>query len=509
MIIPVISMQLKPLTRLLGPKPHIAESPYLSLVARTGSPGMSAKTDLSTTSYYVVASVEMGNTTTKCILTATNLETGKTYLLNKTVRMSRDVRPPKEGEKVFGKTLDGKKLTRESVSELVRQTLEEAHKAAGITITQDLSFVVRSTGVVAGFDKPDDVGSFILALADGCIRAGVLPKNMTPAMNKDNLGSRIKNFSFLDKVFFDGAVASVLPPMGSSGVEIVANEMEGELATAGIKEAAKWAGVDYRNPVCSIDFGTTLKGRITNDDFPYSKTIGNFCGLAGAIPDAIVRGTGLVDKDFGSVLDITKHERPGLITEIVNGRTIEEHAKWAHELIQIEVVPADRKWWGSVPVNPAAARNNGVTLIGCEVGENGRDLPKLNEVGASVIKKYGANTLLATLDLVSATIAERLLKRSLENALISGKTTIGITGRAGITGDKPALILQKVTDMGLFEKPNDHLVFCDDGLARGAAVMARCMNSLGNPKNPLGGLRGGKCIMAARMKLQNKGGNKE
>ena len=113
-------MQLKPLSRLLGPKPHIAESPYLSLLPKTGSPGVSIKTDLSTTSYYVVASVEMGNTTTKCILTATDLETGKTYLLNKTVKMSRDVRPPKEGEKVFGKTLDGKKLTRESVGELVR-----------------------------------------------------------------------------------------------------------------------------------------------------------------------------------------------------------------------------------------------------------------------------------------------------------------------------------------------------------------------------------------------------
>ncbi|WP_174591300.1 methanogenesis marker 14 protein [Methanocella conradii] len=498
-------MQLKPLSRLLGPKPHISESPYLSLIPRTSSPGMSAKVDLSTTSYYVVASVEMGNTTTKCILTATNLETGKTYLLNKTVKMSRDVRPPKEGEKVFGKTLDGKKLTRESVGELVKQTLEEAHNAAGLTIKEDLNFVVRSTGVVAGFARPDDVGTFILALADGCIKAGVPPKNMTPAMNKENLNPRIRKFSYLDKVFFDGAVASVLPPMGSTGVEIVANEMEGELATAGIKEAAKWAGVDFRNPVCSIDFGTTLKGRITNDGFPYAKTIGNYCGLAGAIPDAIVRGSGLVDRKFGNVLDITKHEKPGLLTEILNDRAIEEHAKWAHELIQIEVVPDDRNWWGTVPVNPRAARNNGVILIGCEVGENGKDLPLLNEVGASLIKKYNVNTMLATLDLVSAMIAERLLKKALENNLISSKTTIGITGRAGITGDKPALILQKVAEMGLFENPNDHLVFCDDGLARGAAVMARCMNSLGTPKNPLGGLRGGKCIMAARMKLQNAG----
>ncbi len=465
---------------------------------------MSVKTDLSTTSYYVVASVEMGNTTTKCILTATDLETGKTYLLNKTVKMSRDVRAPKEGEKVFGKTLDGKKLTRESVGELVKQTLEEAHNAAGITIKEDLNFVVRSTGVVAGFDSPEDVGSFILALADGCIKAGVMPKNMTPAMNKENLSVRLRKHSYLDKVFFDGAVASVLPPQGSSGVEIVANEMEGELATAGIKEAAKWAGVDFRNPVCSIDFGTTLKGRMTNDDFPYSRTIGNFCGLAGAVPDAIVRGTGLVDSHFGSVLDITKHERPGLITEILNSNAIEQHAKWAHELIQIQVVPDDRKWYGSVPVSPMAARNNGVTLIGCEVGENGKDLPKLKEVGASIIKKHNVNTLLATLDLTSAMIAERLLKEARANNLITEKTTIGITGRAGITGDKPALILQKVTEMGIFANPNDHLVFCDDGLARGAAVMARCMNSLGNPKNPLGGQRGGKCIMGARSKLQDK-----
>ena len=55
-----------------------------------------------------------------------------------------------------------------------------------------------------------------------------------------------------------------MPPIGSTGVEIVANEMEGELATAGIKEAAKLTDVDFRNPCISIDFGTTLDGRITS-----------------------------------------------------------------------------------------------------------------------------------------------------------------------------------------------------------------------------------------------------
>jgi len=47
--------------------------------------------------YYIVASVELGNTTTKSILTATNLNTSKTYLLDKTVKMTRDIRPPKTG----------------------------------------------------------------------------------------------------------------------------------------------------------------------------------------------------------------------------------------------------------------------------------------------------------------------------------------------------------------------------------------------------------------------------
>lgn len=497
-------MQLKPLLRKLGPKPHIAESPYLSLIPQTSMPGMSVKIDLNTTNYFTVASVEMGNTTTKCILTATNLETGRTYLLNKTVKMSRDVRDPKPGEDVFGKTLDGRKLTRNSVGEMVKENLLGSLQGAGLSVEQDLNFVVRSTGVVAGFDSPDDVGEFILALADGCIQAKVPPKNMCPAMNKDNLLARLRPYSFLDKVFFDGAVASTLPPVGSSGVEIVANEMEGELATAGIKEAAKWAEVDFRNPCCSIDFGTTLKGRVTNDQMPYAKTIGSFCGLAGAVPDAIVRGTGLVDKQYGNVLDVTGKYKPGIMAEVLKDKVIEDYAKMAHELIQIEVVPDDRKWYGSVPVNPKAAKTNGVVLIGCEVGENGKDLPKLNAVGEEVHKKHGIQTMLATLDLTSAMIAYRLVKTALDNKLITGQTAIGITGRAGITGAKPHLIVEQIGKLGIYENPNDHIVFCDDGLARGAAVMARCMNSFGTPKHPMGGRRGGKCILADRMKLQNK-----
>ena len=66
--------------------------------------------------------------------------------------------------------------------------------------------------------------------------------------------------------------------------------MEGELATAGIKEGSRWTDVDFRNPCLSMDFGTTLNGRMTSDELPYAYTIGNFLGLAGA--DSRCRGPG-------------------------------------------------------------------------------------------------------------------------------------------------------------------------------------------------------------------------
>jgi putative methanogenesis marker protein 14 len=259
--------------------------------------------------YFIVASVEMGNTTTKCILTGVNLETGMSYVINKTVKMSRDVRKPKPGEEIFGETLDGTQLTKESVTDLVRDTLIQCHEEAHLDIKKDLNFVVRSTGVVAAMDSPDQVGIFVLALANGCLNAGVPPKKMTPPMSKANQPQKLQPFSYADKVVFVGAVAGVIPPVGSTGVEMVANEMEGELAMAGIKEGAKWTPVDFRNPCVSIDFGTTLDGRITSDVAPgdlnpFAKTIGNFCGLAGAIPDAIIKGTGLVDSRTGTALDV-------------------------------------------------------------------------------------------------------------------------------------------------------------------------------------------------------------
>ena len=483
---------------IFGKKPRIAESQFIQPAELKGDLKMAEFIP-----FFIVASIEVGNTTTKCILTATNMKDGRTRVLNKTVKMTRDVRKPKPNERIFGSTLSGVSLTKESIAELVRDTLIEAHDAVNLDITTDLDFAVRSTGVVAGFSSPHEVGEFIKALADGCLLAGIPPKKMVPAMSIDNIPVKFKNNTLIDKVIFTGAVGGVLPPVGSTGVEIVANEMEGELATAGIKEGAKWSGVDFRNPVFSMDFGTTLKGRITNDEIPYARTIANLCGYAGAIPDAIIKGTGLVDKRYGAVLDLFSDNKERMIW-LSKGGKIKKYVDDIHKFIKIEIVPNNVDRYGSVPVDPVAAKDIGVILIGCDVGINGSLMSGLTDIGTEIYAKHGLRTMFATLDLVSARMVERIVKLAIENKLVSEKTSIGLTGRAAITGCKPYLILKSIEKLGIFKEPGDHVVFVDDGLARGAAVMARCMNSMGVPKNPIGGIRGGGCVLKQRIDYYEK-----
>ncbi len=47
-------------------------------------------------------------------------------------------------------------------------------------------------------------------------------------------------------------------------------------------------------------------------------------------------------------------------------------------------------------------------------------------------------------------------------------------------------------------------IFVSDALAMGAAIMARCMNSIGTPHIPIGGRQGGPCILGPRRKIQKK-----
>ena len=155
----------------------------------------------------------------------------------------------------------------------------------------------------------------------------------------------------------------------------------------------------------------------------------------------------------------------------------------------------DVERFGTVPVNPVSAEAAGTTLIGCDVGFNGDKLPELMDLGAQFFDEDGLGTLLSTLDYVSTNIVTRVLDVAFEENVITPGSALGITGRAGITGRKPELILAAVQDK--FEK----VVFVEDGLALGSAIMARCMNSMGTPKVPIGGKQGGRCILKDRMKM--------
>ena len=287
---------------------------------------------------------------------------------------------------------------------------------------------------------------------------------------------------------------------------MVANEMEGELAMAGIKEGAKWTPVDFRNPCITIDFGTTLDGRITSDvpkdaENPFAKTIGNFCGLAGAIPDAIVRGSGLVDPRTGCALDVFGEAASTGIFRARESRVVDDYVERCRRHIDIRVVPPERNRFGRVPVYADIAAKSGVFLIGCDCGENGGDIPKLVEIGAEIYKNRGLGTMNLVVDRVCADMALRLVDVAVRANLVPPNSSIGFTGRAAISGNKPYLILDGITERGIYDDPIDHLVFVDDGLGRGAALMGRCMCSLGKPRNPLGGVRGGPCIMKRRMKI--------
>jgi len=128
-------------------------------------------------------------------------------------------------------------------------------------------------------------------------------------------------------------------------------------------------------------------------------------------------------------------------------------------------------------------------------------MDKLERIGKEIYQQHSVDILRTVVDKTGADMALRLIDVTHESGLISKDTSIGFTGRAAISGSKPDYILQGLIERKLFSDPKDHLVFVDDGLARGAALMGRCMNSLGKPSMPMGGERGGKCIMSRRVAI--------
>jgi hypothetical protein len=181
---------------------------------------------------------------------------------------------------------------------------------------------------------------------------------------------------------------------------------------------------------------------------------------------------------------------------------VDPYVQACHEHIDIRLVPPERTRFGRVPLYADIAAKSGVALIGCDCGVEGSDMGKLMDIGHEIYTKHGMGVLTSVVDHVCAKMALRLVGVAVDLHLVPPNASIGLTGRAAISGRKPEYIVDGITAMNLFpDNPNDHVVFVDDGLARGAALMGRCMCSLGKPKNPLGGVRGGRCIMARRQKI--------
>ena len=121
-------------------------------------------------------------------------------------------------------------------------------------------------------------------------------------------------------------------------------------------------------------------------------------------------------------------------------------------------------------------------------------------LGADIYKQQGKKAFAEVVDRVCSRIALRLLDVAAERGFLHENSTIGFSGRAVMSGRKPEYILQGITERGFYKHPRERVVFVTSALPRGASLMARCMASLGKPEKPIGGVRGGRCILGKRIK---------
>ena len=435
--------------------------------------------------FYTVLSVELGNTTIKSIITTTNIKNNKSYQLIKLVRLTRNIRRPKTDEDIFGHTIWDKPLSKEAIEDEISSIILESLSKTSLTV-DDLDFVVRSTGVVAISSLSHEIDVIIKALSDGCLNAGIKVSQMTAPFSLNNIPEHIRKHSFFNNIQFDGSVVSVTAP-NTSGV--AANEMEGELVTAGIKLASKMSSIDYRNPVISIDMGTTLAGQIIDDKKPYANMICNFVGLAGGIMDVILRGSDIINENE-STIDVDFNEN----SHDLNMQLIHENTIKLHQFIDVMQVPKDVDEFGHVAVYQQHNSDTNVTLIGSQINNQ----EQIIETFSQLSRNYTKEELMIQVDDFYAYLIKRLIEKTLELGLFPQNAILGITGRSGITGNKPFLINSYLEDKV------SQIIFVEDGLALGAVMMARCMNSLGNPIDPIGGSHKGICIMQQRIQLNNK-----
>lgn len=434
--------------------------------------------------YFTVLSVELGNTTIKSIITTSNVKNNKSFQLVKLVKLTRDIRKPLDGETVFGNTIWGKDLSKEAIIDAIRDLILESLSKINMSV-DELDFVVRSTGVVAVLSSDDELNYIIQALSMACLDAGIKASQMRAPFSLDNIPEHIRKYSFFNNIEFDGSVVGI-----SSGQlnGAVANEMESELVTAGMKLASKSSSIEYRNPVVSIDMGTTLAGQIVDDSRPYAKVVCNYLGLAGGIMDMVLRGCGLIENNHSTIdVDFNKFD------DKLNDDKLHEHTLKLHEFVDIMEVPYDVDEFGCVAVYQDKRINSKVKLIGCRIN----DEEKLIEEFGKIIDD-NPQILSEQIDDFYAYLVKRVIDKSMEFNLISPNSTLAITGRAGITANKMKYINEYLSDAF------DDILLVEDALAQGATMMARCMNSLGTPISPMGGSKGGICIMHERIKHNKK-----
>lgn len=437
-----------------------------------------------TKQYFTVLSVELGNTTIKSIITASNVKNNKSFQLVKLVKLTRDIRKPLDGERVFGHTIWNKDLSKEAIIDAIRDLILESLSKVNMSV-DELDFVVRSTGVVAVLSSDDELNYIIQALSTACLEAGIKASRMRAPFSLDNIPEHIRKYSFFNNIEFDGSVVGISSDQLSG---VVANEMESELVTAGMKLASKSSSVEYRNPVVSIDMGTTLAGQIVDDSRPYARVVCNYLGLAGGIMDLVLRGCGLIE-DNHSTIDVEFNQ----FNDKVNEVKLHEDTIKLHEFIDIMEVPLDVDEFGCVAVYQDKRINSKVKLIGCRIND---ETKLINEFGKII--RVNPLILSEQIDDFYAYLIKRLMDLSLQLDLISPNSALAITGRAGITANKIRYIEEYLADTF------DDILLVEDALAQGATMMARCMNSLGTPLNPMGGTRNGICIMQERIKHNNK-----
>lgn len=453
--------------------------------------------------YHIVLSIDVGNTTTDCIITGTNLETGVTYLINRNVALMNTIPPAHPEDEIFGQTLDGILLSKKAVENLVKDIVTKTVSACRLDLHKELDFAVHSTGIVAEWESPDHISNYLGSITKGCLDAGIPMSKMRPVLTKASLPEDDRRFSMLDKIQYDGSIAGAIPATGLSGEDLIANDMEGDLSLVGIKQGAINTPVDFRNPCISIDMGTILDGRITeyvpkDRKNPYARTIGCFIGLGGALADTLAKGTGKVDKKFGTAQEFFGEEITTGFFSKKESVLSRNYSDKIHQLVHVEVVPHHRKKFGQVPIDPQIAENEKISIIGVDCGDDFSNYQDIRDIGRELYETRGPKIFTEVVDRVCAQLSLRMIDLANREGLIHENSAIGFSGRAIMSGRKPEYVLEGLEAMNLYPDPYERVIFVSSALPRGAAVMARCMGSLGNPKRPLGGCRGEGCILGRR-----------